>query len=417
MKHKQSESKKEETKIDDNCIFSKEEVNLGHQPEFDYLKTLGVICMALIHVYIHSNEGYLFYYVDHIVNVLTAGALQMLMGIGMKYSPNHDAKRYFSRGILFLTMGQYLNLIRNCIPYLIAWKVTGNKKFISRALSILQTDILSLAGFACIFMSILKKMKISDKGILIIGTIMNFVAWPLFKIMKQPDSYLLKQLLGYFVLTNAESHFPLCSYFIFLAFGNWVADYYKRMKNKDKFYNRILIFCFPIAVIYQYLRTHYNIPILTEYGSYEHYNLNPFPDAIYRIMANIVILAMYYKLDKILGKTPYIIRHCAKNLNQYYLIGFTMTMHFIVYLRVTRGDKYPSQFQYTDLFSIFLLFSSYYIIELNDKYIHFAIFTLKNPIRIIIYAVIWIMTVVSVIYIYPKVDEYTNVWNNYLYEV
>ena len=42
MKDKDSNSKQLETKIDNNHIFSKENVNLGYQPEFDYLKALSV---------------------------------------------------------------------------------------------------------------------------------------------------------------------------------------------------------------------------------------------------------------------------------------------------------------------------------------------------------------------------------------
>jgi len=259
-------------------------------------------------------------------------------------------------------------------------------------------------------------MKISYNGILIISIIMNLLSLPIYYFMKQPDSYLLCQFLGYFVLTKAEACFSLFAYFIYVAFGNWIANYYLKMLNKDKFYNRLLIFSLPFSVIYQYFRINNKIPLLAEYGSGIHYFLTPGPDALHRISNNMTALGIFYKIDKMLGKTPYIIYHCGKNLNQYYIIGFVITMQMNTYLKATRGDKFTTEFKYTDLFGFFLLFLAYNLIEINDKYIHFTIFTLKNPMRNIVFALIWIITIICVIYIYPKVDEYANGWNYYLYE-
>ena len=72
----------------------------------------------------------------------------ILMGIGMKYSRHHEPKHYLSRAFVLLTMGQYLNIIRDSLPNLIAWWCTGKPKFISRALLVWQTGILTFAGFS-----------------------------------------------------------------------------------------------------------------------------------------------------------------------------------------------------------------------------------------------------------------------------
>ena len=37
---KEKDSKKKDDKIDNDYIFSKDNINTSHQPEFDYLKTL-----------------------------------------------------------------------------------------------------------------------------------------------------------------------------------------------------------------------------------------------------------------------------------------------------------------------------------------------------------------------------------------
>ena len=418
MTDKVLESKQKDTKICNNFIFSKDNVNMGHQPEFDYLKTLGVFCISTCHVYMHFNNGndILYIPVYYFTTLLTAGGLMILMGANMRYSRHHEPHNYFARSFVLLTMGQYLNLIRNCLPNVIAWWVTGSNKFIARALLIIQTDILTFAGLAFCLLGIMKKMKLSDNCILTISIIMNFVSLPLFNIMKEPDSYLLRQLLGFFVFTYSEAYFSIFGYFVFVAFGYWIAGYYQKILNKDKFYNRILIFCLPIAAIYQYFRVNNKIPMLTEYNSNVHYYLSPGPDAIHRLMNNMIILAIFYKIDKMLGKTPEFISHCGKNLNQYYMISFIITMHMNAFLKATRGERATNEFKYPDLFGIMLLFISRVLIDINDKYIHFTISTLKNPMRNIVFALIWIMTIISIIYVYPKIEVYSTMWNDYLYE-
>ena len=414
MKDKDSESKKSEEKIDPNCIFAKENVNIGHQPEFDYLKTLGVYEILIYHIYLAFSYGYLFTLLKNIAVILSAGCLMFLMGVGMKYSRHRELKDYIARGVVLLTLGQYFNLIRDTLPNLIGWWVTGEKFYISRSLLIIQTDILTFAGWAYFFIVLLKKLKLSDFQILITSIIMNFVALPLFKIMKQPSNYILSQFLGYFVLTNADSYFPLIGYFIFVAFGFWMGGLYQRMVNKDKFYTYILIFLLPIVSIYHYFRCYYSIPFLPELYSVEHYCLSPGPDAIVRCMATLVFLAGFYKLHKFLGKEPYFVSHCGKNLNQYYIISFTFTTHTYAFLRLTKGAEYLNDFKYPDLLAVIASFLCRSLIDLNDKYIHFTITTLKNPMRKIVFSLIWITTIVCLIYIYPKVEVYANIWNDYL---
>ena len=98
------------------------------------------------------------------------------------------------------------------------------------------------------------------------------------------------------------------------------------------------------------------------------------------------------------------------------MISFIITMQMNAFLKVTRGEKYTNTMKYMDLFGFILMFISRILIDINDKYIHFTISTLKNPMRNIVFALIWIMTIISIIYIYPKVEVYANVWNDYLYE-
>ena len=154
-----------------------------------------------------------------------------------------------------------------------------------------------------------------------------------------------------------------------------------------------------------------------ECGSNEHYCLFPGPDAINACMGNIIIISLFYKIDKIFKrKVPYYVKHLSKNVNKYYIIHYILILQLTTFLRATKGDSFPSKMQYPTLYSFVILIMTKITIDLNDKYIHFTLTNLKTNVKIVLYPLIWIMTIISVCYIYPKVETYTTFWNNYLYE-
>ena len=418
MAEKEQESKHKKEKINNNNIFSKENINIGHQSEIDYIKAICVFLIVIVHIYINFSFGILLQIILFTLNLISANTLMFLMGIGMRYSRHHEPQNYISRGIALLTISQFLNLIRDTLPNLIAWWTTGNKKFISRALLVLETDILTFAGISFLFFALLKKIKLSEQIILAIGIIMNFFGVYIYKIMKTPSNFFLRQFLGYFILTkNTESFFPLSGYFIFVAFGYWIGGILQKISNKDKFYNRILMFGIPILPLFLYFIIKNYIPFFPQYNNIEIYCMMPGPFSIIYCIDNLTILAIFYKIQKIFkGKTPEFITHASKNLNQYYIISYTITMQMNVFLKATRGEKFPSEIKYPTLYVFILLFLCRILIDINDKYIHISITTLKEPMRKYVFTLIWIATGISVIYIYPKVDIFANIWNNYLNE-
>ncbi len=86
------------------------------------------------------------------------------------------------------------------------------------------------------------------------------------------------------------------------------------------------------------------------------------------------------------------------------------------FLIAAKGEDFPFKMQYPTLMAFVVLVLCKILIDMNDKYIHFTISTLKNPMRNIVFSLIWIVTIISVIYIYPKIEVYATLWNDYLYE-
>lgn len=209
------------------ALLSRDRVNTGRQPEIDILKAFCIGWMILLHTQecCAETENLAFVVSDYACTFTGAAAFMICMGLGVRYSRRQSPKEWLNRGWELLTVGQLLNLCRNALPNLIAWWLSGKQFFIANALLVIQADILSFAGLAYLLLAGLRVLRLPDGGVLGLGIALNLASALLYSAMKYPENYLLSQLMGYFVVTNAESYFPLCSYYVFVAFGYcWAAS-------------------------------------------------------------------------------------------------------------------------------------------------------------------------------------------------
>ena len=284
--------------------FAKESVNKGRQPELDWLKAVCILMMIMLHVYDDCGSepgGPLYGFFDYACTFLGAAAFMICMGVGMRYSRKQNAKSYVLRGFEILTVGQFLNLLRNALPNLIAWWATGKNIFIAHSLLVLQADILTFAGLAFLLIAFLKQLKASDGCILAVGMAMNVLALPIHHYLKLPENYLAGQFLGFFVLTDQAAFFPLMSYFVFVAFGYYIGSLYPRIADKRALSNRVLLVCVPVVVIYYALRINVPFPLLPEFNSQEQYIMNPATDAVATCMVSLIALAAFSRLSERMG--------------------------------------------------------------------------------------------------------------------
>ncbi len=258
-------------------FFSDSKVNAGRQQELDLLKALCVVGMIFVHVLLDLGKKVMPGVVDDYLTEFFGGATFMIsMGIGMCYMRRQTPSSYLIRGFGLLTIGQFLNILRNCLPNLIGYWVTGRQFFISNSLLILQADILTFAGLSFLLMALFKRLRLKNGAILLISVVMSLIALFMWRALPAPyswsvkpthDSYLVSQILAFFVITNAESYFPLFCYFVFVAFGYFIGGYYPRIRDKDALANRIMAVCFPLAAIYYVCRFTMKMSFLPELGS------------------------------------------------------------------------------------------------------------------------------------------------------
>ena len=393
-----------------------EKVNRGRQPEIDCLKAFCIVFMILLHAYEEcAEEPGGFYNVLVGIEALTgAGAFMICMGLGMRYSRRQSPKDDLTRGFVLLTVSQLLNLLRDSLPSLIAYCGTGKQIFMATALLIVQTDILTFAGFAFLLIALLRHLKLSDGVILGLGFGMNVAAFALSGVFRTTGNYLLDQLLGFFLVTDAEAYFPLGCYFVFVAFGYALGGLYPRIKDKDALSTRVLLVCGPIAAVYYALRFTVPFPLLPDFFSIERYVMTPATDAVALCLMTLCVLSLFHKLLRLGGgEPPRFVKHLSGHINQYYCVSYVFFTPVGTLLLALRDELLPGTWLPL-LYGLLVLAACYFIIEWNDKRLHFGIANLKGRKRTVVYAAIWIATLAIIVYVYPQVEEYATVWNDYL---
>lgn len=395
-------------------LLSKDRVNTGRQPEVDILKAFCIGWMILLHTQecLAEEENLVFTISDFACTFSGAAAFMICMGLGVRYSRHQSPKEWMARGWELLTVGQLLNLCRNALPNLIAWWASGEQFFIANSLLVIQADILSFAGLAFLLLAALKALRLPDGGVLGLGIALNLIAWALYGGMKPPESYLLSQLAGYFVVTDAESYFPLCSYFVFVAFGYWLGGYYLRIVDKKHLAKRVLAIGAPVCAVWFALRLWAVIPWLPEFNSYLQYILMPGPDAWGTCLLAVVLLSAFHLLSRGCKAHP-IVSHMARHINQYYCVSYMFILPMQMLLMLTRGELMPGWLLPT-FYAIFVIIACWFIIEWNEGHLHFGIAKLTGRKRAVVFAAIWIATTAVVVYAYPRIEVFANVWNGYL---
>lgn len=390
-------------------------VNKGRQPEIDCLKAFCIFFMIFLHTFDElAEDATTVHYIITIIESLTgAGAFMLCMGIGTRYSRKQAPTDWLRRGFELLTVGQALYLARDALPSLIAWWIKGDSIYLSTSLLILQADIMTFAGFAFMLLALFKWLKLSDGAIVGIGIGMNAFAYVLSHFFRTTGNYLLDQLLGYFVVTDAESYFSLCCYFVFVAFGYALGGIYPRIRDKDALSSRVLLICGPIAIGYYLLRAFVPFPLLPAFGSAEIYMMKPVTDALANVVMSLFLLALFHK---VLGhrEAPKLVNHLSGHINQYYCLSWVLVSPMGTLLKATRDALLPGTLLPLLYGLAVFVVCFFYINWVDRRKLPRSITQFKSPWRAVAFAAVWLATIAIVAYVYPRITEYATVWNDYL---
>ena len=382
----------------------------------DCLKAFTIFLMLIVHAYencANDRENIIFYAFHFMESITGAATFMICMGLGMRYSRSQSPGAFLRRGIELLTVSQLLNILRDSLPTLISYWITGEQKYIANVL-VVQTDILTFAGFAFILMALMARLRLSPRAILGIGFGMNVLALVLFRVFRSTGNYALDQLLGFFIVTDAEAYFPLFCYFVFVAFGYALGGVYRHIQDKEGLSTRMLQIGLPTVAAYYILRLTVSLPLLPKFMSVEQYILNPLTDALANCLMALCLLALFYKLLKRNGgRLPALAAHLSKHINAYYCISFVLYTPLGTLMVLLWDSRLPGAVLPL-LYGLLVLAICHAVIDWNESRLHFTIANLHGRRRAIVFWAIWLATLLICFYSYPRIDVFGTIWNDYL---
>lgn len=129
-------------------------------------------------------------------SITGAVTFMFCMGLGISYTRHNNAEECRQRGIKLLTNGFVLLLFREIIPVLLRCWVFNSPESAIYLIFGLSCDILQFAGLALLLVGLLKELRISSKGMLLISIAMSLLGTFLEGV--STGCYPVDQILGFF---------------------------------------------------------------------------------------------------------------------------------------------------------------------------------------------------------------------------
>ena len=288
-------------------ILAERPVNTGRQLDVDIAKAEMVIMLPFIHCIIEciSDEGlcsgipYLF---DTIIGGPFSGPMYLFaMGIGLVYSRKTTPGLQLKRGLILLGIFYLSNTCRFLIPYLIGYKISGDREQFIDPLFYrwLGNDVLLFAALAIITIAFFRYLGLSEKAMLGIAAAMTVTS----SLIGDVDTHSMfgNIFLGYFIGTDDAtglviSDFPLMTWLIMPVAGMVFGRVLMRVKNKRAFYRIISPLPLIIALAYFPIGIHFGWGMFGE-GQNCYYHMKIW-DVCICLCLDIGMLGVWYSMSR-----------------------------------------------------------------------------------------------------------------------
>ena len=310
-------------------IFSEREVNTGRQIEVDLAKAIAIVLMIWVHVYEELSTTFepsvSFYNAYWRSAIYDAVTFMFCMGIGMVYTNSGTPKGYVKRGVSLLLTGLLLEFFRDVVPGMSHYWITGEEASLAMQVCGLGVDILQFAGLAFLLMALLRRLGLGYGAIFGISVLMSAAAWPLEGV--QTGCYAFDQFLGYFWGTEAESYFPLLSWFIIVAAGCLFGKMYRHLQDKRAFHRICLPVGLAVTAAYLCVNIFTEQSVFLMFSDERWFAHRMLPDALVCLVCNIGLISLMYYLGLVIpAKAAPVITYPAKHINKYYCVSWVLIM-------------------------------------------------------------------------------------------
>lgn len=291
----------------------------------DLAKCSAILFMILVHVFWKLGSEFedpIGYTVNYILGAFMAAPVFMVaMGIGFVYTRRNEPRQFIQRGVNLLIIGYLLNLVR-VLPVAVYNIASDGYAASATELwsGIFQGDILQFAGLSMIFFGLLKKARLSSGGILILSCITSLSSYLIPAVMS--DCIPLNATAGLFLFIDFPEEtimcFPLFSWFIFPAFGNYFAEKLQKMKDPKRFFRIALLPCLLVAAAGSCLEMSNRVFMMKSNSEYYHMFAH---DAAISLCYVVFCFALcYFICQRLSEKANHAVAVCSDALNLIYLI-------------------------------------------------------------------------------------------------
>ena len=306
--------------------------NTKRQVEFDYIKTLAIFFMVIIHVleeistygaYEVIPAGFWENLIEFGAGPLAAPAFMCAMGAGIIYSRHSEPAELFRRGVRILILAIGLNLARGVIP---TWTVSAIRGTVDpdRIFYLMfNVDILHFAGWSFMLTALLKKLHVPPLAFVPVAIILQIIGNLLPPLTA--DCPVAFYVLGSFFLASPLSAFPLWICYIHVAVGIAFGDVLIRQKDPDRFYRGIFWGSLSLlaGLLFTLVSLGYDLKNL--YMLYhEVYYQQTFLHFVFNTLALMLELSLFHFMRNRLRPVEGFVLFCGRNVNSIYLIQWVI---------------------------------------------------------------------------------------------
>ena len=293
-------------------LLADEPVNKGRQLDIDIAKAEMVLMLPFIHCIIEctSDEGlcsgipYLF---DTIIGGPFSGPMYLFaMGMCFIYSHRQTPELWLRRGVTLIGVFYLSNTCRFLIPYLIGYKISGDREHFLDPLFYrwLGNDVLLFAGLAIITIAVFRYLRLSNKAMFGIAALMTVSA----TLIGDLDTHSMfgNIFLGYFVGTDdatgyVVSDFPVLTWLIFPVAGYLFGKVHIRIRDKSAFYRIVSPIAILIPLVYFPIGIHYGWGMFGE-GQNCYYHMMIWDVAVC-LCLDVGMLGVWHLLSQYMGNS------------------------------------------------------------------------------------------------------------------
>lgn len=293
----------------------------------DIAKSIAIVFMVLVHLFeeLLPYERQVGVWRGVIYSVLgspfAAPIFMFCLGVGIVYTRSNQPKQLMKRGWSILVIGLVLNIMRFVIPMGTMWQITKDNYYFEYVYeNFFSVDILQFSGLVFFFFALVKRMKISNMYLAVIGILCSFAGGLLVDL--STGSYAADVVTGLFYRSYESSYFPFLSWIIFPIAGYIMGQYFSKVEDRSAFYKRYSLPCGIVAIA---LFTMAAIGEQWSFGEDSKYYGMGLDQGIGCLFFIVGIMGVYYWMGTVLSAPIMKIAGImAKDLNRIYCISWVI---------------------------------------------------------------------------------------------